>query len=395
MTVSDPVVIVSAARTPIGWFQGDFSTIEAPHLGATAIRAAIARGGVDPLMVDSVFMGCVLTAGLRQNPARQAAHYGGLPFSAPTLSVNKLCGSGMMAMGLAYDTLRAGSASLVVAGGQESMTNAPYLLKKARGGYRLGHGETFDHMFYDGLEDAYEPGQLMGHFAEMTVRQYGFTRDQQDNYAVQTLGRARKAVESGAFAQEIAPVSVKTRKGEVVISQDENPLKADPEKIPTLRPAFGKEGTITPASSSGISDGAAALVMTRRTQAEKLGLPVLATVKGYAVHAMAPRDFTIAPVPAMEKLLRQVNWRVGDVDLFEVNEAFAVTAMVAQKDLGIPDERLNVNGGACALGHPIGATGARLITTLIHALKARGQHRGVASACIGGGEAIAMAVELP
>ncbi|MCP1240930.1 acetyl-CoA C-acyltransferase [Acetobacter lovaniensis] len=394
MTVSDPVVIVSAARTPIGWFQGDFSTIEAPHLGATAIRAAIARGGVDPLMVDSVFMGCVLTAGLRQNPARQAAHYGGLPFSAPTLSVNKLCGSGMMAMGLAYDTLRAGSASLVVAGGQESMTNAPYLLKKARGGYRLGHGETFDHMFYDGLEDAYEPGQLMGHFAEMTVRQYGFTRDQQDNYAVQTLGRARKAVESGAFAQEIAPVSVKTRKGEVVISQDENPLKADPEKIPTLRPAFGKEGTITPASSSGISDGAAALVMTRRTQAEKLGLPVLATVKGYAVHAMAPRDFTIAPVPAMEKLLRQVDWRVGDVDLFEVNEAFAVTAMVAQKDLGIPDERLNVNGGACALGHPIGATGARLMTTLIHALKARGQHRGMASACIGGGEAIAMAVEL-
>lgn len=394
MTVSDPVVIVSAARTPIGWFQGDFSTIEAPHLGATAIRAAIARGGVDPLMVDSVFMGCVLTAGLRQNPARQAAHYGGLPFSAPTLSVNKLCGSGMMAMGLAYDTLRAGSASLVVAGGQESMTNAPYLLKKARGGYRLGHGETFDHMFYDGLEDAYEPGQLMGHFAEMTVRQYGFTRDQQDNYAVQTLGRARKAVESGAFAQEIAPVSVKTRKGEVVISQDENPLKADPEKIPALRPAFGKEGTITPASSSGISDGAAALVMTRRTQAEKLGLPVLATVKGYAVHAMAPRDFTIAPVPAMEKLLRQVDWRVGDVDLFEVNEAFAVTAMVAQKDLGIPDERLNVNGGACALGHPIGATGARLMTTLIHALKARGQHRGMASACIGGGEAIAMAVEL-
>lgn len=394
MTVSDPVVIVSAARTPIGWFQGDFSTIEAPHLGATAIRAAIARGGVDPLMVDSVFMGCVLTAGLRQNPARQAAHYGGLPFSAPTLSVNKLCGSGMMAMGLAYDTLRAGSASLVVAGGQESMTNAPYLLKKARGGYRLGHGETFDHMFYDGLEDAYEPGQLMGHFAEMTVRQYGFTRDQQDNYAVQTLGRARKAVENGAFAQEIAPVSVKTRKGEVVISQDENPLKADPEKIPTLRPAFGKEGTITPASSSGISDGAAALVMTRRTQAEKLGLPVLATVKGYAVHAMAPRDFTIAPVPAMEKLLRQVDWRVGDVDLFEVNEAFAVTAMVAQKDLGIPDERLNVNGGACALGHPIGATGARLMTTLIHALKARGQHRGMASACIGGGEAIAMAVEL-
>ncbi|ATJ89373.1 acetyl-CoA acetyltransferase [Acetobacter senegalensis] len=395
MTVSDPVVIASAARTPIGWFQGDFSTIEAPHLGATAIRAAIARSGVDPTLVDGVFMGCVLSAGLRQNPARQAAHYGGLPFSAPTLSVNKLCGSGMMAMGLGYDALAAGSASLVVAGGQESMTNAPYLLKKARSGYRLGHGEIYDHMFHDGLEDAYEPGQLMGHFAELTVRQYGFTREQQDDYAIQTLERARKAVESGAFAAEIAPITVKTRKGEVVISHDENPLKADPKKIPTLHPAFGKDGTITPASSSGISDGAAALVMTRRTQAEKLGLPVLATVRGYSVHAMAPRDFTIAPVPAMEKLLSNVDWRVGDVDLFEVNEAFAVTAMVAQKDLGIPDERLNVNGGACALGHPIGATGARLITTLIHALKARGRHKGVASACIGGGEAIAMAVELP
>jgi acetyl-CoA C-acetyltransferase len=395
MTVSDPVVIVSAARTPIGWFQGDFSTIEAPHLGATAIRAAIARSGLDPAMVESVFMGCVLSAGLRQNPARQAAYYGGLPFSVPALSVNKLCGSGMMAMGLGYDSLLAGSTGLVVAGGQESMTNAPYLVKKARSGYRLGHGEIYDHMFYDGLEDAYEPGQLMGNFAELTVRQYGFTREQQDSYAIQTLERARKAVESGAFDAEIVPVTVKTRKGEVLIKHDENPLKADPAKIQTLKPAFGKDGTITPASSSGIADGAAALVMTRRTQAEKLGLPVLATIRGYAVHSMAPRDFTIAPVPAMEKLLRQANWRVGDVDLFEVNEAFAVTAMVAQKELGIPDERLNVNGGACALGHPVGATGARLITTLIHALKARDQHKGVASACIGGGEAIAMAVELP
>ena len=395
MTVSDPVVIVSAARTPIGWFQGDFSAIEAPHLGAAAIRAAITRSGVDPAMVDSVIMGCVLSAGLRQNPARQAAHYGGLPFNAATFSVNKLCGSGMMAMGLAHDALAAGSASLVVAGGLESMTNAPYLLKKARSGYRLGHGEIYDHMFHDGLEDAYEPGQLMGHFAELTVRQYGFTREQQDEYAIQTLERARMAVQSGAFAEEITPVTVTTRKGEVVINHDENPLKADPVKIPTLRPAFGRDGTITPASSSGISDGAAALVMTRQTQARKLGLPVLATVRGYAVHSMAPRDFTIAPVPAMEKLLRQIDWRIGDVDLFEVNEAFAVTAMVAQKDLGIPAARLNVNGGACALGHPIGATGARLITTLIHALKARSQHKGVASACIGGGEAIAMAVELP
>ncbi|MEE8662383.1 MAG: acetyl-CoA C-acyltransferase [Acetobacter sp.] len=395
MTVSDSIVIVSAARTPIGWFQGNFSTIETPFLGATAIRAAVTRAGVDPALIDNVFMGCVLSAGLRQSPARQAAHHGGLPFSSPTLNVNKLCGSGMMAMGMGYDALTAGSANLLVAGGQENMTNAPYLLKKARSGYRLGHGEIYDHMFYDGLEDAYEPGQLMGNFAELTVKQYGFTREQQDDYAIQTLDRARKAVESGAFTDEITPVTIKTRKGDVVISQDENPLKADPQKIPTLRPAFGKDGTITPASSSGIADGAAALVMTRRTHAEKLGLPILATIRGYSVHAMAPRDFTIAPVPAMEKLLKKVDWRVQDVDLFEVNEAFAVTAMVAQKELNIPSERLNVNGGACALGHPIGATGARLLTTLIHALQARGQHKGMASACIGGGEAIAMAVELP
>jgi acetyl-CoA C-acetyltransferase len=395
MTVSDSIVIVSAARTPIGWFQGNFSTIETPFLGATAIRAAVTRSGIDPALVDNVFMGCVLSAGLRQSPARQAAHHGGLPFSTPTVNVNKLCGSGMMAMGMGYDALTAGSANLLVAGGQENMTNAPYLLKKARSGYRLGHGEIYDHMFYDGLEDAYEPGQLMGNFAELTVKQYGFTREQQDDYAIQTLDRARKAVESGAFTDEITPVTIKTRKGDVVISQDENPLKADPQKIPTLRPAFGKDGTITPASSSGIADGAAALVMTRRTHAEKLGLPILATIRGYSVHAMAPRDFTIAPVPAMEKLLKQVDWRVQDVDLFEVNEAFAVTAMVAQKELNIPSERLNVNGGACALGHPIGATGARLVTTLIHALQARGQHKGMASACIGGGEAIAMAVELP
>ncbi|MFT8720175.1 thiolase family protein [Acetobacter sp.] len=395
MTVSDAIVIVSAARTPIGWFQGDFSGVEAPQLGAAAIRAAVERSSVDPSAVDAVFMGCVLTAGLRQNPARQAANFGGLPFSAPALNVNKLCGSGMMAMGVGYDALIAGSASMVVAGGQENMTNAPYLLKKARSGYRLGHGEIYDHMFYDGLEDAYEPGQLMGHFAELTARQYGFSREQQDEYAVRTLERARTAVENGAFDAEIAPVTIKTRKGDISISRDENPLKADPKKIPTLRPAFGKDGTITPASSSGIADGAAAVMMTRRTQAEKLGLPILATVRGYSVHAMEPRDFTIAPVPAMEKLLQRINWSVDEVDLFEVNEAFAVTAMVARKELDIPAERLNVHGGACALGHPIGATGARLATTLIHALKARGQRKGVASACIGGGEAIAMAVELP
>lgn len=395
MSVADPIVIVSAARTPIGAFRGVFSGVEAPQLGAVAVREAIKRGSVDPNTVDSVFLGCVLAAGLRQNPARQAAHFGGIPFSASTVTLNKLCGSAMMAMGVGHDALVAGAANLVVTGGLESMTNAPYILKKARGGYQLGHGAIYDHMFYDGLEDAYEPDQLMGHFAELTARQYGFTREQQDEYAIKTLERARKAVESGVFDAEIAPVTIKNRTGEVIINRDENPSKVDPKKIPALRPAFGKEGTITPASSSGISDGAAAVVMTRKSHADKLGLPVIATIKGYAVHSMAPRDFTIAPVPAMEKLLKRLAWGVKDVDLFEVNEAFAVTAMVAQKDLDIPSDRLNIHGGACALGHPVGATGARLIVTLINALRTRGQHKGMASACIGGGEAIAMAIELP
>lgn len=394
MNHSDPIVIVSAARTPIGWFQGDFSDVSATDLGATAIQGAVSRAGISADSIESVFMGCVLTAGLRQNPARQAAHYGGIPFSAGTVTINKLCGSGMMAMAFAVDTLRAGSANLIVAGGMESMTNAPYVLKKARKGYRLGHGEIYDHMFYDGLEDAYESGQLMGHFAEMTVREYGFSRADQDIYAMETLARARHAVESGVFDEEIVPVTVKTRKGDVQITRDENPPKMAADRIPGLKPAFGKDGTITPASSSGISDGAAALVMTRRSHAEKAGLPILAIVKDYAVHSQEPRAFTTAPIPAVRKLLHRAEWTVGDVDLFEINEAFAVTAMAAQRDLGIPTDRLNVNGGACALGHPIGATGARLVTTLIHALRARNKRRGVASACIGGGEAIAMAVEL-
>lgn len=395
MSMDDPVVIVSAARTPVGWFQGVLSDVPATELGAVAIRGALGRAGLAPDSVDTVLMGCVLSAGLGQNPARQAAHGAGLPFSAATATVNKLCGSGMMAIAMGHDALKAGSAQAVVAGGLESMSNAPYLLTRARQGYRLGHGQMIDHMFRDGLEDAYEPGQLMGHFAERTARDYGFSRAEQDEYAAMTLARARVAVESGAFAAEIAPVSVRTRKGETEVAQDENPLKAQPDKIPTLRPAFGGDGTITAASSSGIADGAAAVVLARRSWTERQGLPVFAAIRALAVHSQAPRDFTRAPVPAIRKLLDRAGWRVGDVDLFEINEAFAVTAMVAQRDLDIPSDRLNVNGGACALGHPIGATGARLVTTLLHALRARGLRRGVAAACIGGGEAIAIAVELP
>ncbi|GAA4490187.1 thiolase family protein [Gluconacetobacter tumulicola] len=395
MNMDDPVVIVSAARTPVGWFQGVLSDVPATELGAVAIRGALERSGLAPDSVDTVLMGCVLSAGLGQNPARQAAHGAGLPFGAATATVNKLCGSGMMAIAMGHDALKAGSAQAVVAGGLESMSNAPYLLTRARQGYRLGHGQMIDHMFHDGLEDAYEPGQLMGHFAEQTARDYDFSRLEQDEYAAMTLARARVAVEGGAFAAEISPVSVRTRKGAVEVTQDENPLKAQPDKIPTLRPAFGRDGTITAASSSGIADGAAAVVLARRSWAERQGLPVFAAIRALAVHSQAPRDFTQAPVPAIRKLLDRAGWRVGDVDLFEINEAFAVTAMVAQRDLDIPSDRLNVNGGACALGHPIGATGARLVTTLLHALRARGLRRGVAAACIGGGEAIAIAVELP
>ncbi|MBB2168818.1 acetyl-CoA C-acyltransferase [Gluconacetobacter aggeris] len=395
MNMDDPVVIVSAARTPVGWFQGVLSDVPATELGAVAIRGALARSGLAPDSVDTVLMGCVLSAGLGQNPARQAAHGAGLPFGAATATVNKLCGSGMMAIAMGHDALKAGSAQAVVAGGLESMSNAPYLLTRARQGYRLGHGQMIDHMLHDGLEDAYEPGQLMGHFAEQTARDYGFSRAEQDAYAAMTLARARVAVEGGAFAAEISPVSVRTRKGEVEVTQDENPLKAQPDKIPTLRPAFGRDGTITAASSSGIADGAAAVVLARRSWAERQGVPVFAAIRALAVHSQAPRDFTQAPVPAIRTLLDRAGWRVGDVDLFEINEAFAVTAMVAQRDLDIPSDRLNVNGGACALGHPIGATGARLVTTLLHALRARGLRRGVAAACIGGGEAIAIAVELP
>ncbi|MFS3136512.1 thiolase family protein [Gluconacetobacter sacchari] len=395
MNPDDPVVIVSAARTPVGWFQGALSGVSATELGAVAIRGALDRAGLAADRFDTVLMGCVLTAGLRQNPARQAAHGAGLPFDVATVTVNKLCGSGMMAIAMGHDALLAGSARAVVAGGMESMSNAPYLLPGARQGYRLGHAGVVDHMFHDGLEDAYEPGQLMGHFAEQTARDYGFGRAEQDDYALMTLARARAAVENGAFAEEIVPVSVRTRKGEAEVARDENPLKAQPDKIPTLRPAFGRDGTITPASSSGIADGAAAVVLVRRSWAGQEGLPVFAAIRALAVHSQAPRAFTQAPVPAIRKVLDRAGWAVGDVNLFEINEAFAVTAMVAQRDLEIPPEKLNVNGGACALGHPIGATGARLVTTLLHALRARGLRRGVASACIGGGEAIAIAVERP
>lgn len=397
--IDDSVIIASAARTPIGWFRGVFADLPATELGSAAIRGALARAGLDPAAVESVFMGCVLGANLGQNPARQAAHGAGIPFRAATVTINKICGSGMMAMAFASDALLAGSAKIVVAGGCESMSNAPYLLPSMRAGQRLGHGQVIDHMFRDGLEDAYETGTLMGHFAEATARQYGIGREEQDAFAALSLERAQNAAESGAFAAEIEPVTVRSRArgkvaGETVVTQDENPSQANPAKIPTLKPAFGKDGTITAASSSGIADGASALVLTRRHMAEELGLPVRARVVGWATHGMEPRDFTIAPVPAMKTLLERIGWSVGDVDLFEVNEAFAVTAMIARRELGIPPDRLNVNGGACALGHPIGATGARLVTTLIHALASRGGRRGVASACIGGGEAIAVAVEL-
>lgn len=395
MSTQDPIIIAGAARTPIGWFQGQFNDLTATELGSVAVKSALGRAGIAPDKIETVIMGNVLSAGLRQNPARQAAHGAGIPFSTGAVTVNKLCGSGLMAIGFAHNALAAGADSPLVAGGLESMTNAPYLLTKARSGYRLGNGQVYDHMFYDGLEDAYEPGQLMGHFAEKTAEQYGFTRAAQDDYAIETLRRARVAVESGAFEAEIEPVTIRNRKGETVIRDDENPLKAQPEKIPTLRPAFGKDGTITPASSSGIADGASAVVLARRSMAEKLDLPVQAVIRGFTIHSMAPRDFTIAPVPAKQKLMERLGWSVGQVDLWEVNEAFAVTAMLARQELSIPADRLNVNGGACALGHPVGATGGRLITTLLYALKARGGRRGIVSACIGGGEAIAMALELP
>jgi len=391
---TDPVVIVSFARTPMGGFQGALGGVKATDLGATAVKAAIERAGVAGDLVEQIFMGCVLPAGLGQAPARQAALGAGLPLSVEATTVNKMCGSGMQAAIMAHDALAAGSAEIIVAGGMESMTGAPYLMSKHRGGARIGHDQMWDSMFLDGLEDAYTPGKLMGAFAEDSAASYQFSREAMDDYATRGLMKARHAVESGAFSAEIAPVSITTRKGSEVIDQDEQPLKADPAKIPTLRPAFSRDGGITAANSSSISDGAAALVMTRESVAKRLGLPVVARVVSHAAHAHEPGLFTTAPVPAMQKALKKAGWSVGDVDLFEVNEAFAVVAMIAQQELGIPDDKLNVNGGACALGHPIGASGARILCTLIAALQARGGRKGLASLCIGGGEATAMAIEL-
>jgi len=392
--MSDPVVILGAARTPMGAFQGDFSPLAAHDLGGAAIKAAVERAGVAPAEVNEVLFGNCLMAGQGQAPARQAALKGGLPLSAGAVTLSKMCGSGMKAAMLAHDMLMAGSARVMVAGGMESMTNAPYLMLKGRGGYRMGHDRIFDHMMLDGLEDAYEPGRSMGTFGEDCAAKYQFTREQQDAFAIASVQRAKAATDSGAFAAEITPVTVKDRSGERVVSIDEGPGKVKLDKIPALKPAFKKDGTITAASSSSINDGAAALVLARASTAQALGAKPLARVVGHATHAQEPNWFTTAPVFATQKLLQTIGWSVADVDLWEVNEAFAVVPMALMADLKVPHERVNVNGGACALGHPIGASGARILVTLIHALQARGGKRGVATLCIGGGEATAMAIEL-
>jgi len=394
MSVSDPIVIASYARTPMGAFQGGLSSVKATALGSVAVKAALERAGVRGDQIDQIIMGCVLPAGLGQAPARQAALGAGLPLNVTATTVNKMCGSGMQAAIMAFDALAAGSSDIIVAGGMESMSGAPYLLAKHRGGARIGHDTVSDSMYLDGLEDAYSPGKLMGAFAEEAAAAYQFSREAQDAYAVESLTRARRAVETGAFKREIAAVEVNSRKGTEVVDTDEAPLKADLAKIPTLKPAFSRDGTVTVANSSSISDGAAALVMTRASVAERLGLTVVARIVAHAAHAHEPGLFTTAPVPAIQKVLAKARWSVGDVDLFEVNEAFAVVAMIAMKELSIPHDRININGGACALGHPIGASGARILATLLSALEAQGAKRGIASLCIGGGEATAMAVEL-
>ncbi|AVS72067.1 acetyl-CoA C-acyltransferase [Paracidovorax avenae] len=390
----DPIVIIGAARTPMGAFQGDFSGLAAHDLGGVAIRAAVERAGIAPESVGEVLFGNCLMAGQGQAPARQAGFKGGLPKSAGAVTLSKMCGSGMKAAMFAHDMLLAGAHEVIVAGGMESMTNAPYLLQKGRGGYRLGHDRIFDHMMLDGLEDAYEPGRSMGTFGEDCAAKYGFTREQQDAFAVASVQRAKAATESGAFAAEIAPVTVKTRAGETVVSVDEGPGKVRLDKIPALKPAFKKDGTITAASSSSINDGAAALVMVRESTARRLGAVPIARIAGHAMHSQEPNWFTTAPVGATQKALAKAGWSVQDVDLWEVNEAFAVVPMALMKELDVAHDIVNVNGGACALGHPIGASGARIIVTLIHALKARGKRRGLATLCIGGGEGTAMAIEL-
>jgi acetyl-CoA C-acetyltransferase len=391
---ADPVVILSAARTPIGGLLGVLSTVKATDLGAAAVKAALQRGGIDPQLADKIFMGCVLPAGLGQAPARQVGIAAGLPLGTEATTINKMCGSGMQAVILAHDTLVAGSAELVVAGGIESMSNAPYLLAKHRTGARIGHDVLKDSMFLDGLEDAYEPGKLMGVFAEAAAKEYRLSREAQDAYAAESLSWAQAAIAKGAFQAEITPVAVTTRKGVEQVAIDEQPGKGSVDKIPTLKPAFSADGTITAANASSISDGAAALVVTRASVARRLGVSPLARIVAHAAHAQQPGLFTSAPVPAMRKVLALAGWSADSVGLYEVNEAFAVVAMIAMRELNIPRNRLNVNGGACALGHPIGASGARILVTLLAALKARGETRGVASLCIGGGEATAMAVEL-
>jgi acetyl-CoA C-acetyltransferase len=388
------VIIAAAARTPIGAFQGVLSPATAPQLGAAAIRGALAAAGVEGAEVQEVIMGCVLSAGLGQAPARQAALGAGIPQGVPSTTVNKMCGSGMKAVMLAADQVRAGDVRVAVAGGLESMSNAPYLLPKARGGMRMGHGEVLDHMFYDGLQSPFD-GQMMGAFAEATAQKYGFMRRDQDAFAGESTRRALAAVNTGAFAAEIAPVTVKGRKGETVVDRDETPFTVDLAKIPTLKPAFRKDGTVTAASSSSISDGAAATVLMDAATAKDRGVKPLARILGYASFAHAPEWFTTAPAGAIQKLLQNLGWKPGDAHLYEVNEAFAAVTMAAMRDVGFDHARTNVNGGACALGHPIGATGARIIATLVHALRARGGGRGIASLCIGGGEATAMAVEVP
>ncbi len=389
----DPIVITGAARTPIGSFQGVLSDVSATNLGATAIAAAIERSAIAPESVEEVIMGCVLPAGLRQAPARQAALGGGLPLGTPCTTINKMCGSGMKAAMLGHDLIVSGSAEITVTGGLESMSRAPYLLQKARSGYRLGNSEILDHMFIDGLEDAYEPGKLMGHFAEDCAQRYNFSREDQDSFAIESLTRATEAIENGAFRREVTPVSVTHRNGTISVDTDQQPLTANIEKIPSLKPAFRKDGSVTAANSSSISDGAAALVMMKLSHAERGGHVPLARVWGHSSFAQEPGLFTTAPIYAIQKLLDRLGWDTSTVDLFEINEAFAVVAMAAMHDLHIPHEKLNIHGGACALGHPVGASGARIIVTLLHALERNGLRRGIAALCIGGGEATAMAFE--
>jgi acetyl-CoA C-acetyltransferase len=394
LSPADPIVILSYARTPMGAMQGALADVAATDLGAIAVKAAVERAGVVGEDIDRAYMGCVLPGGLGQAPARQAAIKAGLPQSVEATTVNKVCGSGMQTVIMGAEALASGTIDMVVAGGMESMTNAPYLLKKHRSGARIGHDTAYDHMFLDGLEDAYEPGRAMGTFAQETANEYQLTREDMDAYSIESLARANRAIESGAFADEVVPVTISSRGGVTVVEHDEAPSKGRPDKIPQLRPAFAKDGTITAATSSSISDGAAAVVLTRASIAEAKGLIPVARIVAMAAHAQAPALFTTAPVPAIQKVLEKAGWSVDDVDLFEVNEAFACVAMFAMRDLGIPHEKINVNGGGTALGHPIGASGTRIIVTLLNALKQQGKKRGVASLCIGGGEATAVAVEL-